>query len=128
MEEKVVLMLPAQREFLPVMRTALGGIALVGDLDVDGLDDLRQAADEACDLLMHQGAAAATLRLEAQLEGTRLCVSLAAALTGEGDAPAPEDLELSRAVLETLIPEVTLHLRPDGLVERIDLTVQRAVR
>ncbi len=24
---------------------------------------------------MHQGAAAATLRLEAQLEGTRLCVS-----------------------------------------------------
>ncbi len=41
--------LPAQRAFLPVIRTALGGIALVGDLDVDSLDDLRQAADEACD-------------------------------------------------------------------------------
>ena len=54
MEENVVLTVPAQRAYLLVIRTALGGVALVNDLDVDTLDDLRQAADEACDCLMHR--------------------------------------------------------------------------
>ena len=34
---------------------------------------------------------------------------------------------LSQAVLETLVPEVRFYTRADGLVERIDLTVPRAV-
>ena len=55
-----------------VIRTALGGLALVNDLDLDTLDDLRQAADEACDCLMHQGAPARSLRLEAWSEGGKL--------------------------------------------------------
>ena len=44
MEENVVLTVPAQRAYLLVIRMALGGVALVNDLDVDTLDDLRIAA------------------------------------------------------------------------------------
>ena len=129
MEENVVLTVPAQRTYLLVIRTALGGVALVNDLDVDTLDDLRQAADEACDCLMHQGAPAHTLRLEAHAADTHLLVTLFASLDEvPGICPVPGELALSQAVLETLVPEVRFHTRTDGLVERIDLTVPRAVR
>ena len=80
MEENVVLTVPAQRAYLLVIRTALGGVALVNDLDVDTLDDLRQAADEACDCLMHQGAPAHTLRMESRTADTHLLVTLFASL------------------------------------------------
>ena len=104
-------------------------VALVNDLDVDTLDDLRQAADEACDCLMHQGAPAHTLRMESRTADTHLLVTLFASLDEvPGICPAPGELALSQAVLETLVPEVRFYTRADGLVERIDLTVPRAVR
>lgn len=53
MNERVTLTVPALQAYVLVIRTALGGLALVNDLDLDTLDDLRQAADEACDCLMH---------------------------------------------------------------------------
>ena len=126
MNERVTLTVPAQRAYVLVIRTARGGLALVNDLDMDTLDDLRQAADEACDCLMHQGAAAHSLRLEAWSEGSRLRVVLQAELDG-GAGSSPEELELSRAVLETLIPEVLLHTRADGVVERVELAVPKAL-
>ena len=58
MNEHVTLTVPALQAYVLVIRTALGGLALVNDLDMDTLEDLRQAADEACDYLMHQGAPA----------------------------------------------------------------------
>ena len=112
MEENVVLTVPAQRAYLLVIRTALGGVALVNDLDVDTLDDLRQAADEACDCLMHQGAPAHTLRMESRTADTHLLVTLFASLDEvPGICPAPGELALSQAVLETLVPEVRFYPR-----------------
>lgn len=126
MTGEIVLTVPAQQAYVLIIRTALGGVALVNDLDVDTLDDLRQAADEACDLLLHQGACATSLRLEAHPQGRQLCVALSAQLEGSAPAPSAEESELSRAVLETLVPQVSLCTRADGLVERIELTVSRA--
>ncbi len=127
MNERVTLTVPAQRAYVLVIRTALGGLALVNDLDMDTLEDLRQAADEACDCLMHQGASASSLHLEAWSDGGKLRVTLQAELQGQGQGSAPEELELSWAVLETLIPEVSLSARPDGLVERVELAVPKAL-
>ena len=115
MNERVTLTVPALQAYVLVIRTALGGLALVNDLDMDTLEDLRQAADEACDYLMHQGAPACSLRLDAWSEGGKLRVTL------------QEEMELSKAVLETLIPEVTLRTRADGLVERVELAVPKAL-
>ena len=114
MNEHVTLTVPALQAYVLVIRTALGGLALVNDLDMDTLEDLRQAADEACDYLMHQGAPACSLRLQAELDG-------------QGSGSSAEEMELSKAVLETLIPEVTLRTRADGLVERVELAVPKAL-
>lgn len=127
MNERVTLTVPALHAYVLVIRTALGGLALVNDLDLDTLDDLRQAADEACDCLMHQGAPARSLRLEAWSEGGKLRVALQAELDGKGGESSPEELELSKVVLETLIPEVSLRARADGLVERVELAVPKAL-
>lgn len=127
MNERVTLTVPALQAYVLVIRTALGGLALVNDLDLDTLDDLRQAADEACDCLMHQGTPARSLRLEAWSEGGKLRMTLQAELDGQGEGSSPEELELSKAVLETLIPEVSLQARADGLVERVELAVPKAL-
>lgn len=127
MNERVTLTVPALQAYVLVIRTALGGLALVNDLDVDTLEDLRQAADEACDYLMHQGAPASSLHLEAWSEANKLCVTLQAELDGEGAGHPDDELELSKAILETLIPEVTLKARPDGLVDQVELAVPKAL-
>lgn len=127
MNEHVTLTVPALQAYVLVIRTALGGLALVNDLDMDTLEDLRQAADEACDYLMHQGAPACSLHLDAWSEGGKLRVTLQAELDGQGSGSSAEEMELSKAVLETLIPEVTLRTRADGLVERVELAVPKAL-
>lgn len=121
----LTLAVPAQAGYLLVIRAALGGLAVVSDLDVDTLDDLRQAVDEACDYLLHQGVRGETISLEAWQEGKSLRLKLR--LNAFQDAPggAPEELALSRAVLETLLSEVTLHQSPMGLVDCVEMTVRR---
>ena len=54
-------------------------------------------------------------------------MTLQAELDGQGSGSSAEEMELSKAVLETLIPEVTLRTRADGLVERVELAVPKAL-
>lgn len=123
---EISLTVPAQKDYVLVLRTALGGVALVKDLGVDALDDLRMAADEACDLLLHQKRPAAALRMEVTDEGEALKVSFSAALEKcEGTACAFEE-DISRAVLETLSPRVEFSVQPCGCVERVDMTMPKA--
>ena len=93
----------------------------------EALEDLRQAAAEAVEYRRHQGAPAVRLRLAAWSEGGKLRVTLQAELDGQGSGSSAEEMELSKAVLETLIPEVTLRTRADGLVERVELAVPKAL-
>ena len=127
--ECIELSVPGAREYLLVIRTALGGVALLKDLTVDQLDDLRQAADEACDCLLHQTHGVQTLHLCAEEAAKGLTVSLWADFTeAKQSAPTEETTELTQAVLETLIPDVTLTTAADGTVSRIDLTLPAARR
>lgn len=127
MDEKpeISLIVPGRAEYALIIRTALGGVALLKDLGVDALDDLRMAADEACDCLLHQGRSAETLRLDVVDAGDRLMVRLSAEFAeenGEGGAA----LEISRAILETLMPEVAFSTLPCGCVDQIELTMPKA--
>ena len=54
-EPEVLLRVPGDRQYALAIRTALSGVAILKDLDADTLDDLRMAADEMCDCLLHQG-------------------------------------------------------------------------
>ena len=124
---EMTLRVPGQREYALVLRLALGGVAILKDLDAGALDDLRNASDEACDCLLHQGRKAQWLELTVYDEGARLRVCLAACF-GEDECAAVEDeTDITRAVLETLVPEVTIEQAECGCVGRIGLALPKAV-
>ena len=122
---EITLRVPGDRAYALVIRTMLGGVALLKDLDVDAMDDLRTAADEACDCLLNQGVPVSSLALSVRDEGRALTVSLEAEL--DDTAGEPGDADIIRAVLETLIPQVGLTRTVAGLIRRIDLTLPKAV-
>ncbi len=127
--QDICLRVPGAREYVLMLRLALGGVAILKDLDAGALDDLRQAADEACDCLLHQGRYVRWLVMNVEDGAYSLTVSIAAEGCGDADGTCPDadETDISRAVLETLIPEVTLHADGCGRVERIDLTLRKAV-
>ena len=123
---EISLRVPGEQSYALVIRTMLGGVAILKDLDVDAMDDLRAAADEACDCLLHQGAPVRALELSVRDAGKALAVSLEADMD-EGAGAFTGDAEMTRAVLETLIPQVALDVTAAGCIRRIDLTLPKAV-
>ena len=127
-KQEITLRVPGQQEYALVLRLALGGVAMLKDLDAGALDDLRNASDEAVDCLLHQGREVSWLTLYVLDGGDRLTVRICAEFTGEGDLQAEEDdLAVSRAVLETLIPEVEMCTQDCGCINAISLTLKKAV-
>ena len=124
---EISLRVPGDRAYALVIRTMLGGVAILKDLDMDAMDDLRTAADEACDCLLNQGAPARLLELTVRDQGESLMVSLGADLDESAAGPVAGDADMTRAVLETLIPQVTLDCSEAGRIRRIDLTLPKAV-
>ena len=128
---EITLRVPGNKAYALVLRLALGGVAILKDLDAGTLDDLRAASDEACDCLLHQGREATSLELTVRDGGHELTVSIAAEFSCEEGAVAAdcqEETEISRAVLETLAPCVQLQAEKGGCISRIDLTLPKAVR
>ena len=123
---EITLRVPGERAYALVIRTMLGGVAILKDLDMDAMDDLRTAADEACDCLLNQGAPARWLELTVRDEGRSLVVSLEADMDESVTGPAAGDADVTRAVLETLIPQVALSANRAGFIRRIDLTLPKA--
>ncbi len=127
---EITLRVPGEKAYGLVLRLALGGVAILKDLDAGTLDDLRAASDEACDCLLHQGREVSWLEMNVQDGGDRLTVSLMAEFSrenGEDVAVCREETEISRAVLETLAPQVELHAAECGCIRCIDLTLPKAV-
>ncbi len=105
---EIILILPADSEFVLLARTALCGLGMIAGLDVGLIDDLRAATDECCDCLMHQSKKAERIELKAWLDGGRLYCCFKATRADEELAGPHSDQEISRCVLETLMPEVTI--------------------
>ena len=125
--KEIELRVPGRQEYALVIRTALGGVAILKDLDVGTLDDLRMAADEACDCLLHQGLQVDTLKVTVADEDKHLAVTLSALFDCDCDVLAREtNTELSQAVLETLAPEVQFEKAASGCVKSIRLKLPKA--
>lgn len=124
---EISLRVPGKQEYVLVIRTALGGVAILKDLNVDALDDLRMAADEACDCLLHQGRPVSAITLQVQDMGRNLTVSLEADFEGECREACEDMTAISRAVLETLVPQVEMSQCDCGCIQRIDMLLPKAV-
>jgi hypothetical protein len=112
---EIMLSLPADRDFVLLARMALSGLGMVAGLDVDLIDDLRSATDECCDCLLHQPVLAERLELRARIGDGRLYCCLNAVRSGGVSDVAPSDLEITRGVLETLMPDVSLQCDACGV-------------
>ena len=124
---EITLRVPGEKAYALVLRLALGGVAILKDLDAGTLDDLRVASDEACDCLLHQGRDVKMVELSVHDADKSLTISLEAEFCGEKTDDCSDATSISRAVLETLIPEVELVQLPCGCIKRIDLTLPKAV-
>lgn len=124
--QDISLRIPGEMAYALVIRTALGGVAILKDLSVGQMDDLRAAADEACDCLLHQGCPVSAIQMNVTDQGETLTVSLKAEFVGVPQGGGADQTDISRAVLETLVPQVKL-VAEEGCIGRIDLTMPRAV-
>jgi len=120
------LRVPGKKEFALVIRTALSGAAVLMDLDMDTLDDLRTAADEACDCLIHQSRKVREVEVKVYEGESTMLVTLEADFEDAGEGAGAPEIEITRAVLETLAAQADVVCEPCGLVRRIDLTMARA--
>lgn len=114
-ERKIILTIPATREDVLVVRTALGGAGLLMGLDIDRLDDLRAAADEACDYLLHQPRQAGQIEMVCQYGDGRMDTVFTALFNGKEQPDAQVDREMAQAILETLIPHVCFEADAQGV-------------
>lgn len=124
---EITLRVPGKQEYVLVIRTALGGVAVLKDLNVDTLDDLRMAADEACDCLLHQGRPVSAIQLDVKDCGESLMVSLEADFEGDCLEACEDMTAVSKAVLETLVPHVDMRQCECGCIQRIDMTMPKAM-
>ena len=73
-QQEITLRVPGKQEYALVLRLALGGVAILKDLDAGALDDLRSASDEAVDCLLHQGREVSWLTLHVMDGGDKLTI------------------------------------------------------
>ncbi len=119
-EAPVVLVVPADAAYLAVLRTACAGLAARLDLDLDEIEDLRIAVDEASTLLILGAGEGDRLRAEFHLSDDELEVEVSGPST-----QLPERSSIAWAVLEALVGEVDAQTGEDGTASSIRLTHRR---
>lgn len=115
LSKRIRLSLPAAREYALVASMTLCGAGMLAGLDVDMLGDLRTVTTESLNCLTHQAGRAEKVEICAYVTGGRLHVTFYAqerTHTEEGDTL---ELEITRGVLETLMPDVRLMSDEDGV-------------
>jgi serine/threonine-protein kinase RsbW len=112
-KDHVQVCLPAEGAYLSVLRTATAGLAARLDFNLDEIEDLRIAVDEACAMLLPQAIPGTNLECAFDLgaEEMTITVSVTAA---EPVMPARDTF--SWTVLSALAGTVDSRLGPDEMV------------
>ncbi|HZE40961.1 MAG TPA: anti-sigma regulatory factor [Stackebrandtia sp.] len=100
----LLLDVPAEQRFLPVLRTATAGLATRLGFGLDAIEDLRVAVDEAAGLMMTaaDGADAVTLKCRFDVTDLDLLITIGARDIG----PLPDRQSFDWRVLDTLADSV----------------------
>ena len=126
-QQCLTLSIPAEPCWTLVVRMALGGAGALMGLDIDLMDDLRTAADETCDFLMHQPRKVQRIEMACRLEEGAVCTVLSCVWAQECQTCEEMDIDVTRGILETLIPMV--ELEADGVcIRSVSLTLPLPVK
>ena len=114
-QNKVCLSIPAQKAYVPVASLALSGLGMVLGLDVDLLGDLRTVAAESLDCLMNQAGRPSSIQITAEAADGRLNVRFCSCDRERTQRCDELSVDITRGVLETLMPCVELSTDEDGV-------------
>jgi anti-sigma regulatory factor (Ser/Thr protein kinase) len=121
----MILSIPAELEWALVLRMALSGAGVLADLPIDLMEDLRTAADEAFDLLTHQGMKAGRITLACSVREDELIIALRAEDMGCAQSCPRPDRDIARQILATLLTGV--RFEDDGQdIRGVIMTLPRA--
>lgn len=109
----VSLAIPPKPDYIVLARLALSAICRLTPLQADDVADLKLAVSEVATERL-AGASEESVKLEFELEDDRLVVDVHAA-----SAPAGSEDELSRAIVEATVDEVTYGESSVRLVKRL---------
>lgn len=122
-EDDIMLRIPAQPEYLLVVRLTAAGLANRMAFNVEEIEDVKAAVAEACIMLMNQAWAIEDItldfRLSADLFQTTVHAEGKAAETSE---KTENDNDLSRYLLQALMDEATVQ-NENGFIHSI--TIQK---
>ena len=113
--QEIRLNIPADMTYKPVVTLALSGLGMVLGLDVDLLGDLRTVAGECLDCLMNQAGRPVSIQMTAEVVEGRLCVRFCSCDREKGQQCDELSVDITRGVLETLMPCVELRTDEDGV-------------
>jgi serine/threonine-protein kinase RsbW len=109
----VTVRLPADSAYLSVLRTATAGLAARLDFNLDEIEDLRIAVDEACAMLLAQAVPGTDLTCEFELTEDSMRISVSV-LTVDGREPSRDTFAWT--VLSSLAGDVDAQVSADDRV------------
>lgn len=109
----VTVRLPADSAYLSVLRTATAGLAARLDFNLDEIEDLRIAVDEACAMLLAQAVPGTDLTCEFELTEDAMRISVSV-LTVDGREPSRDTFAWT--VLSSLAGDVDAQVGADDRV------------
>ena len=115
LNREVRLTIPADMAYAPVATLALSGLGMIAGLDVDLLGDLRTVTTEALDCLLNQAGRPQCIEICAGVENGMLCVRFCAQQRTRMQEADELDIDITRGVLETLMPQVALETDENGV-------------
>ena len=116
-EGAIELTIPADSKLLRLVRLVASGLASTAGFDIDELDDLRIAVDEAVTALL-EGGDGSRIALQFTVED-RMVVMSSATPTGSGDPLDANRLEISTQILGAVCDEHDLDVVDGELRVRI---------
>lgn len=115
----VTVRLPADSAYLSVLRTATAGLAARLDFNLDEIEDLRIAVDEACAMLLAQAVPGTDLTCEFELTGDAMSIAVSV-LTADGQEPSRDTFAWT--VLSSLAGDVDAKVGAD---DRVTIVLQK---
>lgn len=109
------LTIPASQTYAPVAALALSALGMIAGLDVDLLCDVRTVVNECMDCLVHQAGKPERIAIRAGLHENRLWIRFFACDRHRVQPGDSLELDITRGILETLMPEVSLESDEDGV-------------
>lgn len=108
LKEEINLQVPAKHENAMIVGMTLSAIGMLHGLDLAQLGDIRTASAECFDCLCHQAGRPEIIQATASVQSGRLLFSYTALERHASGKADTLSTEITKAVLETLMPNVAL--------------------